>query len=83
MNGAPRSSASVLADQAGANCSKVRRPSRMAEEPPMIAPIASPIFGSNGKSKLHAGFSMTPSRVMNSWTALVPIAASSPEPAAR
>src|SRR6185437_5911499 len=55
----------------------------MAEQPPMIAPIAAPIFGSNGKPKLHFGSSITPSRVMNSCTRIVPMTSpSSGNPAA-
>src|SRR6185437_16564404 len=55
----------------------------MAEQPPMIAPIAAPIFGSNGKPKLHFGSSITPSRVMNSCTRIVPMTSpSSGTPAA-
>src|SRR3954453_17850747 len=39
----------------------------------VIAASASPIFGSKPKSNLHVGVSITPSRVMNSCTAMPPM----------
>src|SRR6266566_9817621 len=66
MNGAPGSSAAVRLDQAGANISNVRRPSRIALHGPMACAMASPILGANGYPKVNDGSSMTPSREMNS-----------------
>src|SRR6266566_6361303 len=45
MNGAPGSSSAVRADQAGANSSKVVRPSRIAWQAPKMPAMAVPIFG--------------------------------------
>src|ERR1700684_359742 len=39
----------------------------------MIEPIAVPISGVKPYSALQAGFSMTPSSVMNSWTRISPM----------
>jgi hypothetical protein len=73
MNGAPGSCSAVRPDHAGANISNVRRPRSSPSLPLMIEPMASAIFGSNGKSFVHDGFSMTPSSEMNSCTAILPI----------
>src|SRR5580704_6782093 len=72
-NGAPGSSSAVRADQAGANSSKVRRPSKIARQVPVTAPMASPILGSKPNSNVQDGFSYTPSRAMNSCTLITPI----------
>src|SRR5579864_8673906 len=40
---------------------------------PMSSAIAVPIFGSNPKSKVQVGASMTPSSVMNSCTTMLPM----------
>src|ERR1700733_2785775 len=71
-NGAPGSSSAVRADQAGANSSKVRRPSKIARQVPVMAPMASPILGSKPNSNVQDGFSYTPSRAMNSCTLIAP-----------
>src|SRR5215471_3280918 len=71
MNGAPGSSAAVRADHAGSNISYVVRPSRIPRQPAMAPAIAAPILGSKPYSKLHAGASITPSRVMNSCTRML------------
>src|SRR4029077_12433744 len=76
MNGAPGSSSAVRPDQAGANISNVRRPRSSPSLAPMIAPIASPIFGSNGYPAVQRGSSMTPSSLMNSCTAILPMISS-------
>jgi len=60
-NGAPGSSSTVRVDQAGANISKVVRPSKIAVAEPVIAPMVSPIFGSKPKSAVQVGLSKTPS----------------------
>src|SRR5438270_2536534 len=73
MNGAPGSSAAVRGDHAGSNIVYVLRPRRIASQPPIRAPIAVPIFGSKSKSKVQRGSSLTPSRVMNSCTTILPI----------
>src|SRR5438270_8152843 len=73
MNGAPGSSAAVRGDHAGSNIVYVLRPRRIASQPPMRAPIAVPILGSKSKSKVQRGSSLTPSRVMNSCTTILPI----------
>src|SRR6476660_3335745 len=70
-NGAPGSSSTVRSRHAGANISNVRRPSRMVDDCPVIAPMVSPIFGSKPYSNVQLGASKTPSRVMNSCTAMV------------
>src|ERR1039458_2538909 len=67
-NGAPGSSSAVRGDQAGANISNVRRPSKIAWHEPVIAARASPILGSKPNSNVQDGSSKTPSREMNSWT---------------
>src|ERR1700722_11612252 len=67
-NGALGSSAAVRADHAGANSSKVRRPSKIAWHVLVIAPIDSPIRGSTPNSNVQDGSSKTPSRAMNSCT---------------
>src|SRR5262249_25878403 len=72
MKGAPGSSSAVRVDQAGANSSKVRRPSKMALLDPMICPMASAILGSKEESNVQGGASITPSNVMNSCTPIVP-----------
>ena len=71
-NGAPGSSSAVRVDHAGANISKVRRPSKIARQVPVMAPMASPILGSNPNSNVQDGFSYTPSRAMNSCTLIAP-----------
>ena len=71
-NGAPGSSSAVRADHAGANISKVRRPSKIARQVPVMAPMASPILGSKPNSNVQDGFSYTPSRAMNSCTLIAP-----------
>src|ERR1700729_1682756 len=73
MNGAPGSCSAVRRDHAGANSSKVWRPSRIALHGPMIPPMASPIFGSNPYSIVQRGASNTPSRLMNSCTRIWPM----------
>src|SRR6266568_6605128 len=77
MNGAPGSSAAVLADHAGANISNVRRPRSKPLQPPMISAMAVPIFGSNSKSNVQVGASITPSSVVNSCTTMLPMSMSS------
>src|SRR3954470_20561878 len=67
-NGAPGSSSTVRVDHAGSNISYVVRPSRMARQRPVTAARCSPIFGSKPYSNVQDGSSMTPSRLMNSWT---------------
>src|SRR3984957_2950366 len=71
-NGAPGSSSAVRGDHAGANISKVRRPSKIARQVPVMAPMASPILGSKPNSNVQDGFSYTPSRAMNSCTLIAP-----------
>ena len=71
-NGAPGSSSAVRVDHAGANISKVRRPSKIARQVPVMAPMASPILGSKPNSNVQDGFSYTPSRAMNSCTLIAP-----------
>src|SRR5881409_1274660 len=63
-NGAPGSSSTVRVDHAGSNISNVLRPNKMALLSPIIAAIASPIFGSKPNSIVHVGFSITPSNDM-------------------
>src|SRR3954468_7583105 len=75
-NGAPGSSSTVRVDQAGSNIWYVVRPSRIARQPPVTAARCSPICGSNPKSKVHTGASITPSRLMNSCTRILPISPS-------
>src|SRR6185437_12777229 len=75
-NGAPGSSSTVRVDQAGANISYVRRPRSSPSLALTIPPIASPIFGSNGYSAVQRGSSITPSRLMNSCTAILPMSLS-------
>src|SRR5450759_3512363 len=76
-NGAPGSSSAVRADHAGANISNVRRPSKIAWHVPVIAPMASPILGSNPNSNVQDGSSKTPSRALNSCTLIAPTVISS------
>src|SRR5689334_17124315 len=71
-NGAPGSSSTVRLDQAGANISYVVRPSRIPSASPVTRPRASPIRGSNPNGNVQLGASMTPSRLMNSCTRIVP-----------
>src|SRR2546430_14757151 len=66
IKGAPGSSAAVRLDQAGANISNGRRPSKIALHGPMACAMAYPILGANGDPKVNDGASMTPSREMNS-----------------
>src|SRR4051795_1902249 len=72
-NGAPGSSSTVRVDHAGSNISYVARPSRMPSERAVISPSRSPILGSKPNSNVHDGASITPSRLMNSWTWMAPI----------
>src|SRR5829696_2124372 len=71
-NGAPGSSSTVRVDHAGSNIWYVVRPSRMPTDRSVRAPIASPIRGSKPYSAVHVGASITPSRLMNSWTWIFP-----------
>ena len=71
--GTPGSSSTDRVDQAGANISKVRRPSRIAELPPVSAAIAAPMPSVNPNSAVQLGFSKTPSRLTNSCTLILPI----------
>src|SRR5690348_8955595 len=72
-NGAPGSSSTVRVDHAGSNISNVERPRRIAFDPPVIPASVSPIFGSKPYSKVQLGFSLTPSREMNSCTRILPM----------
>src|SRR4051795_4963718 len=72
-NGAPGSSSTVRVDHAGSNISYVARPSRMPSARAVISPSRSPILGSKPNSNVHDGASITPSRLMNSWTWIAPI----------
>src|SRR5438270_5462862 len=67
-NGAPGSSSAVRCDQAGSNISYVVRPSRIACEREVSAPMTSPIRASKPTSTVHVGASTIPSTVMNSCT---------------
>src|ERR1700735_5486762 len=71
-NGAPGSSSAVRVDHAGANSSKVRRPSKIARQVPVMAPMASPILGSKPNSNVQDGFSDTPAQEMNSCPLIAP-----------
>ena len=71
--GTPGSSSTDRVDQAGANISKVRRPSRIAELPPVSAAIAAPMPSVNPNSAVQLGFSNTPSRLTNSCTLILPM----------
>src|SRR5881398_3686429 len=73
INGAPGSSSAVLADHAGANISNVRRPRSSALQLPIASAMAVPIVGSNPKSKVQVGASITPSSVVNSCTTMLPM----------
>src|SRR5215472_1122886 len=77
MKGAPGSSACVRADHAGSNISYVVRPSRIPWQPAMAPPSAAPILGSKPYSKVHVGSLITPSRVMNSCTLMLPMMSAS------
>jgi hypothetical protein len=44
----------------------------MPSERSVAAPIAAPICGSKPYSNVHVGASITPSRLMNSWTWISP-----------
>ena len=77
-NGAPGSSSTVRSLQAGANISNVVRPEQdRVATASVIAPSVSPIFGSNPNSNVQLGDSKTPSREMNSCTAMVAMVMSS------
>src|SRR4029079_10781433 len=75
-NGAPGSSSTVRVDHAGSNIWYVVRPSRMPWQLPVTLARVSPILGSKPKSKVHSGASITPSRLMNSCTRILPMSAS-------